>query len=212
MPRNRLLNKTGFTLTELLISLAVLGVIATFTIPKLLNVVGDGPKKAILKETIASIQAAAYQASIENGVASTADAFNYLAKHLNYVKACPNNTRAEGCRSTNIAPLPAGSSWSDEPGFLLQNGAIVTVYYTDNTHGTSINIDINGDSAPNDATVSLTNNGDFVSMTTNFTNQQILQNIHCGADTLKPGELAPFCKTTSPTGMYYQDYVWIFQD
>jgi prepilin-type N-terminal cleavage/methylation domain-containing protein len=77
--------KTGFTLAELLISLAVLGVIAAFTIPKLLNVVGDGPKKyAIFKEIITSIEAVGYQL-VYSGEGVNTDFRSLIASKLNAV-------------------------------------------------------------------------------------------------------------------------------
>ncbi len=51
---------SGFTLAELLIALALLGVIATFTIPKVLQANTDAKYNAEAKETIQMI-ANAYQ-------------------------------------------------------------------------------------------------------------------------------------------------------
>jgi prepilin-type N-terminal cleavage/methylation domain-containing protein len=52
LSRNRI---AGFTLAELLIALVILGVIATFTIPKILSSQRDGRYNAAAKETIATI-------------------------------------------------------------------------------------------------------------------------------------------------------------
>jgi prepilin-type N-terminal cleavage/methylation domain-containing protein len=46
----------GFTLAELLIALGILGVIATFAIPKILVAQQDTKRKAVLKETMAALQ------------------------------------------------------------------------------------------------------------------------------------------------------------
>ena len=54
-------NRSGFTLSELLIALGVLGLIASFTIPKVLQSVGNAQKKAIAKEA-AAILSQAYEA------------------------------------------------------------------------------------------------------------------------------------------------------
>lgn len=48
-------SQPGFTLAELLIALAILGVIATFTIPKILQAQQNQEKHAIYKETIAAL-------------------------------------------------------------------------------------------------------------------------------------------------------------
>lgn len=74
----------GFTLAELLIALAILGVIATFTIPKVLQASGNGQNTAIAKEA-ASMVSGAFQAyQLDNSLASgtTAGAFT---SYLNYV-------------------------------------------------------------------------------------------------------------------------------
>ena len=42
--------KKGFTLAELLISLGILGLIATFTIPKIVGAAGDSKYNAAAKE------------------------------------------------------------------------------------------------------------------------------------------------------------------
>lgn len=49
---------TGFTLAELLISLAILGLIATFTIPKIMSAQQNNEYSAIAQEDIATLSAA----------------------------------------------------------------------------------------------------------------------------------------------------------
>ena len=51
----------GFTLAELLIALGILGVIATFTIPKILTAQQDSKKWAIFKEDVAAAQQATWE-------------------------------------------------------------------------------------------------------------------------------------------------------
>lgn len=50
-----MVHQKAFTLAELLIALAILGVIATFTIPKVLTANQNGTFKAIGKETAAML-------------------------------------------------------------------------------------------------------------------------------------------------------------
>lgn len=76
---------TGFTLAELLISLAILGVIATFTIPKILAAQQTEKFNAIAKEDAAAI-GTAYKLYISNNAASASFSLSSLAtSYLNYV-------------------------------------------------------------------------------------------------------------------------------
>lgn len=75
---------SGFTLAELLIALAILGVIATFTIPKVLNSQQDGRYNATAKEFAAALSGAYEMYRRENPV-TAATSFNDLTPFLNYV-------------------------------------------------------------------------------------------------------------------------------
>ncbi len=81
---NRVRFKPGFTLAELLIALAILGVIATFTIPKLLQAQQNQQKIANAKETAAMI-AGAYQQAQSLGVITSASTPSSLTPYMNYV-------------------------------------------------------------------------------------------------------------------------------
>ncbi len=135
--------KKGFTLAELLVSLLILGEIATFTIPKILASQQNGMKKAILKETIATLEQIKYE-EIDIG-GSTDSSTNIFLDNINAVKVCKTNTQTQGCYSYNTYP-----------GAVLHNGAILASFdgwvpnwgspgcYVD-----GILIDWNGDSGPN---------------------------------------------------------------
>jgi prepilin-type N-terminal cleavage/methylation domain-containing protein len=103
----------GFTLTELLVSLLILGEIATFTIPKILSSQHNGMKKAIFKEVIATLEQIKYQ-EIDIG-GSTDTSANVFLDNLNAVKVFKTNAITEGC-------YPYAGS---EPGANLHNGAFV---------------------------------------------------------------------------------------
>jgi len=74
----------GFTLAELLIALAILGVIATFTIPKVLQASTSGQNTAIAKEAASMVSGAFSAYQLDNAVAAgtTAGAFT---SYMNYV-------------------------------------------------------------------------------------------------------------------------------
>lgn len=76
---------SGFTLTELLIALAILGVIATFTIPKVLVTQQDGTYNANAKDVAAMLSGAYAELSLAGNL-STATTIGDLTPFLNYVK------------------------------------------------------------------------------------------------------------------------------
>lgn len=76
----------GFTLAELLIALAILGVIATFTIPKVIQAQRNGQYNAAAKENIGAM-ISAYQQLQLNGTLTTNTTYGAFTPYLNYVAA-----------------------------------------------------------------------------------------------------------------------------
>ena len=76
--------QSGFTLAELLIALAILGVIATFTIPKVLESGSTSQWNAMGKE-VASMISGAHQQHKLQGLLSTNTLSGDLTQHMNYV-------------------------------------------------------------------------------------------------------------------------------
>ena len=113
----------GFTLAELLISLAILGVIATFTIPKILTAQQNGRDAAVFKETVATLNAVLYQGIVEGALTPSTVASYYLS-HVNAVKICNSNSSTQGCWNTAIQGV-ADNGQINEPGLILHNGAVV---------------------------------------------------------------------------------------
>ena len=74
----------GFTLAEILISLSILGVIATFTIPKIIGASMDGQYKAKAKEAAAMVSGAFQTYQLKQTVTG-ATAGDDLIQYMNYV-------------------------------------------------------------------------------------------------------------------------------
>jgi prepilin-type N-terminal cleavage/methylation domain-containing protein len=83
--------KKAFTLTELLVSMAILGLISTLTLPNMFTSIDRAKKRAVFKEAFQALQAATYQIVLEGKT-------NYDVNNtFNTKKICPNSSLAEGC-------------------------------------------------------------------------------------------------------------------
>lgn len=138
------MNKTfGFTLAELLIALAILGEIATFTIPKILSAQQNGQKKTVMRETVATMMAILHQGRITGNVQSALDS-TYIINNINAIKICSSNSTTEGCWTQG-----GMSSEVDEAGALLPNGATIAGFNNPSSSGNGIAMDWNGAAGPN---------------------------------------------------------------
>jgi prepilin-type N-terminal cleavage/methylation domain-containing protein len=126
-------SQAGFTLAELLIALAILGVIATFTIPKILTATGTSQLKAVAKES-ASILSGAYQDFDTNySVTSTTGptTTGFLA-NVNYVAV------VTGAPATSaLTGLPTNCVTGTNTCLQLHNGAILQYRDANNFGGTA---------------------------------------------------------------------------
>jgi prepilin-type N-terminal cleavage/methylation domain-containing protein len=106
----------GFTLSELLVSLAVLGLIAAFAIPKVLTAVGESSSRAIGREAFGMITEA-YQAirATQNGNVTRATTAQNLIDQMNYARI-----------------LTSGNGGNTTDSIVLQNGAQIAYVDDDN--------------------------------------------------------------------------------
>jgi prepilin-type N-terminal cleavage/methylation domain-containing protein len=127
-------NQAGFTLAELLISLAILGVIATFTIPKIIGASGNGQNTAIAKEAASMVAGAMSTYQLNNTVAATTTA-GAMTPFMNYV-------------ATDTATAPCTSAL---PCLKLHNGGFLqygtgSAFGSGTTPTVAFNIDPDGPS------------------------------------------------------------------
>lgn len=115
----------GFTLAELLIALAILGIIATFTIPKILSVQQNSKFKSIAKESIGTVSAAYSTYKLKNPVNGNTNILD-LTPSLNYVKVEP---------TAMLDGLPVASGWpatwdcSTSSCLRLHNGSVLAAFW-----------------------------------------------------------------------------------
>lgn len=127
MPRPSL---SAFTIAELLIALAILGVLATFAIPKVLQSQQDSKWKSIAKEAAATITEAATLYRYRDGFQSSTTARQILDKYLNYIAVDTGGS----------VDSPWGArDCSTSRCYLLANGAIIHFINNDFGNTTPLN-------------------------------------------------------------------------
>jgi prepilin-type N-terminal cleavage/methylation domain-containing protein len=122
MRLNRIL---GFTLAELLIALAILGVISTFTIPKLLTASANQKRNAILKECIGVIQETYHRGWIEGVLKDGVIAAPYILNQVGAIKICDTDADVQGCWPIATHPANIDSWQTTQAGFVLASGCTV---------------------------------------------------------------------------------------
>lgn len=146
----------AYTLTEVIVALAVLTVIATVTMPKFFQNSGQEVRDATLKDTISALSLVLQEQVIEGQV--TAIVF---LDRLNCKVTCPTNSEEEGCWNTGIqgdagwytgetgeSGIAVASMEYAQPGCILTNGVNIVGFDNDeNPNG--LYIDWNGNQRPN---------------------------------------------------------------
>ena len=127
-------HKLGFTLSELLVSFAVLGLIAGLTVPSIVTSVDRSKNKALFKETFQLISEITYNGVINGDFANLSNdsdwwydgpsnAVNYISSKLNYSKQCfTGDTTSDGCHLNSETNYTYGNH---NARWILTNGVKV---------------------------------------------------------------------------------------
>lgn len=119
------MKNNGFTLAELLIAIAILGIIAVFTIPKVLNSSQNEEWNSTAKEVAGAISSAFSTYQLENTVTSNTSPKD-LTQYFNYVSIDTSSI------IDNIPVVGGTRSCSDsKPCLKMHNGGIVQFNDTD---------------------------------------------------------------------------------
>jgi len=125
----------GFTLAELLIALSILGVIATFTIPKILTTQQNSKYNATAHEA-ASMIAAAYTAYSKDHAPSASTTPGDLTPYMNFVAADSSSTvdafyeaNTHDCATYPCLKLHNGGMFSYETGGFTGTSTTHAIYF-----------------------------------------------------------------------------------
>lgn len=168
----------GFSLVEILVTLAVIGVISTLTIPSLMRKTNNEEYVVRLKKAYSTMSQATNKIILENGTpkcsiggwaCSSVAVADIYKKYLNKVKECPQGNQCtpdkytflKGATSVNFSEETSGASKGvkERTTFLLADGTAMTVvgingtcagYDNGNINGCYwIRVDVNGLKKPN---------------------------------------------------------------
>jgi prepilin-type N-terminal cleavage/methylation domain-containing protein len=171
---NIIRNIKGFTLAEILVTLGVIGVIASMTVPTLVQDVQEAQFKAAWKKTFADFSQASKRlatdkagnlSNVFNGSGNQHDRLKEaFLPYLNYTKLCAagSATGTNGCWHTTFYKLSGqlySGDWSSMSRLILNNGVLVAFYLDsltcidtrtpNNDSCGKIFVDINGYRGPN---------------------------------------------------------------
>lgn len=115
---------SGFTLSELLISLSVLGLISALTLPNVYNSVNKNKNNAVAKETFQMISQAFEMYSTNNSITASTS-INDLLPYMNYREMDTSGTLVD------LSPLTPGANRAcntANPCLQLLNGGAIWLY------------------------------------------------------------------------------------
>lgn len=150
------MNKRAFTLAEVLITLAIIGVVAALTLPTLIKNIQDAQFKNAAKEAFSKASQAVQQIKIDNGgdlssYYATANSFKpVFMKYFKVSKDCGWHDCVVGADASsaynNLYGTP-GATWFMTYGqFVTTDGMFWAIYNVGDAYGSYliITVDVNG--------------------------------------------------------------------
>lgn len=162
--------KKAFTLSEVLITLGIIGVVAALTIPTLMANYKKSVAKNQFKKTYSTLTNAFNQTVQDLGESvdcsnqsytseACKELWNEFVKNLNVVKYCETDAYAQGCvpdyssenfpRTQGCGGFSAPQIKEQQPAAVLADGSIIFPYGWQKTLYPAIGFDINGFKKPN---------------------------------------------------------------
>ncbi|MDD3149706.1 MAG: prepilin-type N-terminal cleavage/methylation domain-containing protein [Candidatus Gastranaerophilales bacterium] len=165
---NRFIKKLGFTLAEILIVIAIIGIIASIATPMLFGTTNEAELKSKWKKIYGDLSQATMLVMNDNdgtlagAFSNTTTIRDEYVKYLNYIKSCDTNHALGVCWHANDSAYALDgtpiTSWANYPSLILNNGVMLRFYYlssacTNTSRGIPacgyVIIDVNGFSKPN---------------------------------------------------------------
>lgn len=172
--REYIMKKQAFTLSEVLITIGVIGVVSAITMPVLTKIYKKAIAKNQIKQAYSIISNAVNRVATDddyphgcytglNGITGTAseceEFFDALISKLETTKVCENNSFTNGCvpnyktehfpTSEGCINFTATRIKNQSKSFVLKNGIIIFSYGRNNHKSPIIAFDINGFNGPN---------------------------------------------------------------
>lgn len=138
--------KKGFTLSEVLITLGIIGVIAAFTIPTLLKNIQDLQYKNAWKKTFSVYSNAIRKMAYDNG--GELGSWDFLRYNIGSYIVSAESISPTACNGDYSYMRNGGSCYF---GTLVTNDGVRMVLNNYGPYGSDLTFDVNGDKGPNQA-------------------------------------------------------------
>lgn len=152
------MKKKGFTLSEVLITVVVIGIVAAMTIPTLMNDYHYKTYSAKIKKSVYEFSSAVDTFITEEGKTSLTSTSlfgdsgldKFMTNKFNVIKTCSNSS--DGCFASSYKSINGSNSngnFSCSKSYTLADGSAVCLTIGEDKKNVTLNIDINGTESPN---------------------------------------------------------------